>query len=188
MLTKGTRRESISIAKDGNGGSSEKEKLDSFEVVECPLALTQNRTLEESLKELDRVLQAELVSFDRVKNLLFIFDTYFVGSFTLDDTGKSAKQSKSSSVDQSPNFGNHLQNLTPESESKLDWFKRKGVAAIFNAMIMMTQALDSLEKMDFFSKGGPLFFARESAKMCFVGSPGSKAGALKSLGKPLETS
>ena len=181
-LTPGTRRESIVTAKQVKSDVSGKEKMDSFEVVDCPLALTENRTLEESLKELDRVLQAELISFDRVKNMLFVFDTYFLGNFSLDSQVMSAKSSGSSPAERSPEFGKHLRNLTPKSENKLDWFKRKGVAGIFNAMIVMTQALDSLEKMDFFSKGGPLFFARESARMCFTGSSGTKS-RLKSIGR-----
>ena len=137
--------------------------------------MTKNDTLEESLKELDKVLQAELLSFDRVKNLLFVFDTYFLGNFL--------PQKHSSQEDSSRGtFGYNFENVKLKNESKKEWLKRKSIAGLFNTLIVMTEALDSLERMDFFSKGGPLFFAQESAKLCFSGSE-SKTSMLKSIGK-----
>jgi hypothetical protein len=154
-----------------------KKTIESFDVIECPLALTKNNTLEESLKELDVILQAELVSFDKIKNLLFIFDTYFLGKFNLQKLKKSEKKKEPET------FGQKFQNLKLKSENKKDWLKRKSISGIFNTLIVMTEALNSLERMDFFSRGGPLFFARESARLCFKGHSGSKSSALKSLSK-----
>lgn len=178
-LTQGSPRGAFALPPQPlrQGQASPEDGPDSFEVLQDHLALTQNATLEESLRELDRVLQAELTSFDRVKNVLFVFDTYFLGRFDLD-----ADADAQGPPGARPEFGKHFRNLQPKSESKADWAKRKGVAGAFNAMIVVTNALDSLEKMNFFSQGGPLYFARESARFCLAGSPGSRPGGLKAMG------
>jgi hypothetical protein len=145
--------------------------------VENPLALTKNQTLEQSLKELDKVLQAELVSFDKIKNLLFVFETYFLGNFNF----KKIENNRNTNMPEL--YGTKMENIKPENESKKEWIKRKAVAGIFNTLIVMTEALDSLERMDFFSKGGPLFFARESARLFCSGKSGSRSAMLRSFGK-----
>lgn len=166
------------MQKDTEKPKNAEELSNSFEIVTEPLALTKNDTLEESLKELDQILQAELLSFDKVKNLLFVFETYYLGSFTLEND-KTLEANDSKKEDNFPN----LKNIELKDESKKEWVKRKAVAGVFNVLILMTEALESLEKMDFFSKGGPLFFARESARLFAPGKSGGKSRLLQSLGK-----
>ena len=127
--------------------------IDGFDVMASKGEVLATQDLTESIQQLDSILERELLSFDRLKNWLYVFDSYFL--FDRSD------------------FGKQLKNNEIKDETKGDWVRRKGLAGFMNSLILLVKALEAFSFHNVFGASESVNFLRNSAKMVTASGFGS---------------